>query len=75
MVKRILNFTLTAIILFIFFACNSSENEKKATEQEKSSRELGRQMAEELKQPIIDAEAAKQLSQDHLKKIEDATKE
>ncbi len=73
--KRIVHVLSVALIIFAFSACSSSEDEQKAADQQQSPREVGRQMAEQMKQPIIDAESAKRLSTDRLRELEEATKE
>ena len=72
---RIIYMLSIALIIFAFSACSSSEDEQKAAGQQQSPREVGREMAEQMKQPIIDAESAKRLSSDRLREIEETIKE
>ena len=66
---------LATCIIFTFSACSSAEDERHTPDQQQSPHEVGRQMAEQMKQPTIDAESARKLSSDRLREIEDVSKE
>ncbi len=73
--NRIISIIISFWIMTMCSSCSSSEDESKTTTLQKSQKELGREMAEQIKQPIFDAEAAKKLSEDRLKNMDEVTKQ
>ncbi len=71
-ILRILAVTIT---MMVFLGCSSTEDEQKTKAQKNLPNETGAGMATQLKQPLIDAEAARKLSHDRLRKIDESTKE
>lgn len=73
--SRIICIIVLSCIMTICSSCSSSEDESKTTTLQQSQKQLGREMAKQIKQPIFDAEAAKKLSEDRLSTIDEVTKQ